>query len=180
MTKSAGEMDERIAAAFTDGATSDDVGRLLAEVEGAANGADTVAEEARTRALDPLLSRDDVNHARRQMEEEAFRRDRLSEAARRLGERLKELRASEKAGALRADHARAQAERDRLAAELERMAEPIAELAGLIARIEACDREIRNINATTGLALGHIRPVLAGAAPVIATCWGTGWSGTGS
>ena len=172
MTKSAGEMDERIAAAFTDGATSDDVGRLLPEVEGAASSADAVAKEARVRALDPLLARDEVTVARREMDDAEFTRDRLTEAAKRLGERVAELRALEKARAQRAEHERVSAERDRLAAELERMAKPITEIAGLVAQIDARDREIRNINATTGLALGHIRPVLAGAAPVIATLLG--------
>jgi len=36
-----------------------------------------------------------------------------------------------------------------------------AEIARLVAQIDACDREIRNLNAT-GLALGHIRHILAG------------------
>ena len=61
MTRSAVELEARIAEAFTEAATSDDVGRLLPEVEGAASSADAVAREARTRALDPLLSRDEVN-----------------------------------------------------------------------------------------------------------------------
>jgi hypothetical protein len=172
MTKNAGQMDARIAAAFTDGTTSDDVGRLLPEVEGAASSADAVAKEARTRALDPLLPRDAVTVARREMDDAEFTRDRLTEAARRLGERVAELRALEKASAQRAEHERVSAERDRLAAELEGKAKPIAEVAGLVAQIDACDREIRNINATTGLALGHIRPVLAGAAPVVSTLLG--------
>jgi hypothetical protein len=173
-TKSAGEMDARIAAAFTDGATSDDVGRLLPEVEGAASSADAVAKEARTQALDPLLPRDAVTVARREMNDAEFTRDRLTEAARRLGERVAELRAFEKACAERAEHERVSAERDRLAAELESVAKPIAEIAGLVAQIDACDREIRNLNATTGLALGHIRPVLSGAAPAVATLFGDG------
>jgi DNA repair exonuclease SbcCD ATPase subunit len=168
MSKSVG-LDARIAAAFTEAATSDEVGRLLAEVEAAANAADAVAKEARTRALDPLLSRDDVNGARREMDDASFTWDRLTEAARRLGERVAELRAFEKASAQRAEHERVSAERDRLAAELDRMATPISEIAGLVTQIDACDRSIRNLNATTGLALGHIRPVLAGAAPVIGT-----------
>ena len=43
MTKHAGQMDARIAAAFTDSATSDDVGGLVAEVEAAVNpSSDTV------------------------------------------------------------------------------------------------------------------------------------------
>jgi hypothetical protein len=72
------------------------------------------------------------------------------------------LRAFEKASAQRAEHERVSAERDRLAAESEGKAKPIAEVAGLVAQIDACDREIRNLNATTGLALGYIRPALAG------------------
>jgi hypothetical protein len=103
---SAEEMDARIAAAFTDGATSDDVGRLLAEVKAAANAADAVAKEARTRALDPLLPRDAVTVARREMGDAEFMQDRLTEAARRLGERVAELRAFEKARAQRAEHDR--------------------------------------------------------------------------
>ena len=106
-----------------------DVGRLLAEVEAAANAAGTAAQEAQTRALDLLLPRDAVTVARREMDDPSFTRDRLSEAARRLGERLNELRALEKARAQRAEHERVQAERDRLAAEMERMGEPIAEIA---------------------------------------------------
>ena len=38
---------------------------LLVEVEVAAGAADAAADGARTRALDPLLSRDDVKVARR-------------------------------------------------------------------------------------------------------------------
>lgn len=78
MTRSAVELEARIAEAFTEAATSDDVGRLLPEVEGAASSADAVAREARTRALDPLLSRDEVNLARREMDDAFFNRDRLT------------------------------------------------------------------------------------------------------
>jgi hypothetical protein len=174
MTKSAVEMDVRIAAAFTDGATSDDVSRLLVEVGAVANGADTGAKEARTRALDPLLPGDGVTLARREMDDAEFTRDRLTEAARRLGERLNELKALEKARALRAEHERVQAERDRLAAELGGMAKPIAEIAGLVEQIDAYDREIKNLNATTGKDLGYIRPALAGAPSVIAALFRDG------
>ena len=147
---------------------------LVVEVDAAALAADAVASEARTRALDPLLPRDGVALARSEMDDAEFTRDRLTEAARRLGERVAELKALETASAQRAEHERVSADRNRLAAEMERMAKPIAEIAGLVVQIDACDREIRNLNATTGLALGHIRPVLAGAAPVIATLFGDG------
>ncbi len=179
MTKSVVEMDARIVAAFADGATADDVCRLLAEVEAAANGADSVAKEARTRALDPRLPGDEATLARREMDDAEFTRDRLTEAARRLGERLSELRAIEKARAQRAEHQRVSAERDRLAEEMERMTEPVAQIAGLVAQIDACGRQVRNLNATSGPDLGHIRHILAGAAPVIATLFGDGviWDG---
>ena len=61
-------MDARIAATFADDAKSADVSRLLPEVEAAAQAADAAIGEARSRALDPLLSRDDVKLARRDME----------------------------------------------------------------------------------------------------------------
>jgi hypothetical protein len=164
-------MDDRIIAAFTDAARSVDLGRLVVDVEAAATAADIVAKEARVRALDPLLSRDEVAVARLQLDA-CWDRDRLTEAAKRLGERLKELRAIEIARAQRAEHVAVASERDRLAMELERLAGPMAEIAGLVAQIDACDREIRNLNATTGLALGYIRPVLSGAAAALATLFG--------
>jgi hypothetical protein len=73
MTKHAAELEARIAAAFTDGAKSEDIGRLLPEVEAAANAADAVAKEARTRALDPLLPSDGVTLARREMDDASFK-----------------------------------------------------------------------------------------------------------
>jgi hypothetical protein len=168
------EMDSRIASAFADGAKSADVAKLVVEVEGAANAAAAVAKKARDAAMDPLRSRVEVNHARQEMIDSEFDRDRLGVAAKRLGERLVELRAIEKARAQRAEHESVLAERDKLAAEMERMGEPIAEIAGLVAQIDACDRKIRNLNATTGLALGHIRPVLAGAPSIIAALFRDG------
>jgi hypothetical protein len=159
-TKPAEALDGRIASAFSDDANSSDAARLLAEVKEATAAAELAAETARKHALDPVLSGDDLKLARGEMDDASFLRDRLTEAARRLGERVAELRRSKKASAQRAEHERVSAERDRLAAELEGKAKPISEVAGLVAQIDACDREIRNINATTGLALGHIRPVL--------------------
>ena len=86
-------MDARIAAAFADDAKSADVSRLLPEVEAAAQAADAATGEARSRALDPLLSRDDVKLARRDMEDAVFTRDRLHEARTKLAERIEALKA---------------------------------------------------------------------------------------
>jgi hypothetical protein len=66
-----------------------------------------------------------------------------------------------------AEHERVEAERDRLAEEMESMAEPIMQIAHLVSRIEACDREIGRLNATAASRHGRIPLVLAGATPAI-------------
>ena len=57
------ELDARIAAVFADDVKSDEVRRVLADVEAAAKLAEAAAEDARARALDPLVA--DVIVARR-------------------------------------------------------------------------------------------------------------------
>jgi hypothetical protein len=163
-------LEVRIAAAFREDATSVDVSRLLPEVEAAAKAADAAADEARARALDPLLSGDDLNLARAEMEDANFTRDRLREAGAKLAERIEALKALEADRLARADHDRVLAERDKLAAEMGGMADAIALIAHLVRQIEACDREIRRLNNATSTAkFGHIPFVLSGAAPAIAT-----------
>ena len=49
------------------------------------------------------------------------------------------------------------------------MAEPIMQIAHILGKIDGCDREIRRVNPVSAQRLGHIRPVLAGATPVMAT-----------
>jgi hypothetical protein len=49
------------------------------------------------------------------------------------------------------------------------LADPIAQIAHLVRQIEACDREIGRLNATSAAKFGHIRIVLSGAAPAVAT-----------
>ena len=161
------ELDARIVAAFAVDAKSVDVSRLLPEVEAAANAADAAAGEARARALDPLLSRDEVKVARCEMEDGAFTRDRLHEAGTKLAERVDALKALEADRRLQAEHERVSADRDRLAEEMERMADPIAQIAHTVSRIAICDREIGRLNATSAAKFGHIRPVLSGAAPAV-------------
>jgi hypothetical protein len=172
MTRSVGErrveateLDARIAAVFADDAKSDDVRRVLVDVEAAVKEAEAAAEDARTRALDPLVG--DVIAARRAMDDAAFKRDRLAEAGKRLGARVEELKALEKARTERAEHEHVLAERNRLAEEMERMAEAIMRTAHLVSKIAACDREIGRVNATSTLGLGYVPLVLSGAAPAI-------------
>ena len=151
------ELDARITAAFAENAKSDDVQRVLADVEAAAKAAEAAAEHATERALDPLV--DDVIVARGAMLDAAFKRDRLIEAAKRLGKRVDELKALEKTRAQRAEHERVSVERNRLADEMERMAGPIVQLAHLVRQIDLCDREVGRVNATSALALGYIQVI---------------------
>jgi hypothetical protein len=135
--------------------------------EAAANAADAAAGEARSRALDPQLSPDDVKRARREMEDTAFVRDRLHEAGTKLAERVEALKALEADSRMSAEHERVEAVRDQLFGEMASMAEPIMQIAHLVSQIEACDREIGRLNARAALRHGHIPLVLAGATPAI-------------
>src|SRR5207249_4649842 len=69
------DLDVRITAAFADGANSDSIASLIGEVEAAAIAADEMAQRARSRALDPVLSASDVAIARREAEDALFKRD---------------------------------------------------------------------------------------------------------
>ena len=135
----------------------------------AASAAGLAAGAARKGALDPLLSGAEVKLARREMDDAAFQRDRLQEAAAKLAERVEALKALEADGRARAEHERILADRNRLAEEMELMAEPIVRIAHLVQKIDLCEREIGRLNATSALRLGYIRLVLAEAAPAIAT-----------
>jgi hypothetical protein len=142
-------LEERIAAAFNDKAGSSDVARLITEVEALAGSSGEAEERAHERALDPALSAADVAAARRDMEDAAFRRERLQTAVTRLRERLVEVRAEEEDNRRRLAYEKAKAERDKLAAELKSMYPPIAaQLPELLARIAENDREIEHINAS--------------------------------
>jgi hypothetical protein len=81
------------------------------------------------------------------MEDAAFRRDRLQEAVRRLGERLAEVKRQEEQARRRMAYDAALAERDKLAAELAEVYPPLAaKLADLIARVAAHDAAIERVN----------------------------------
>jgi hypothetical protein len=145
-------LDERIAAAFGNGAKSADVAALIKEAKAASLLCNDTAERARKRALDPVLSVNDVADARRQMEDAAFRCDRLQAALTRLRERLEEVKAQEEDQQRQLVYERVKAERDKLAAELAEIYPPFAhKLAELLPRIVANDREIEYIN-------NHARP----------------------
>jgi hypothetical protein len=150
-------LDKRIAAAFGDGAKSEDVSALIKEAKAASLLCNDTAERARKRALDPVLSVNDVADARRQMEDAAFRCDRLQAAVKRLGERLEEVKAQEENQQRQLVYERVRQERDQLAAELSAIYPALAhKLAELLPRIAANDREVEYIN-------GHALPSGAGA-----------------
>ena len=140
-------LDDRIAAAFSAGAKSDDVVELIGEAEAAAVSAGEAAQSARAQALDPALSAERVAAARREMEDAAFRRDRMQTAVTKLGERLSELRAQEEDQRRWLAYEKARAERDQLAAELREVYPAFAaRVADLAARVDANDREIEKCN----------------------------------
>ena len=111
MTHNALSLDGRIASAFGDDVSSDEVAALVAEVEDAAHAASEAAERARERALDPALPTNEVAEKRRAMEDAAFTRDHLSIALSRLQQRLEQLRAAEEDARCRAAYEKAKAER---------------------------------------------------------------------
>jgi hypothetical protein len=147
MTAQTHSLDDRIAAAFRDGAQSLAVEQLIREAEAEAAASTEAAEQARARALDPALAPAEVAEQRRAMEDVAFRRDRLTVAAARLAERLQELRAAEVDERRRVVYEAAAATRDALAEELRREYPILAEkLVDLVRRLDASDRQIERIN----------------------------------
>src|SRR5262249_18361634 len=131
-------LESRIADALKQPATSDAVAALIAEVDAALATAADGAERARSRALDPSMSALDAADARREIDDRAFGRDRLQEAARRLSQRLIEVKKSEEQDRRRQDYERVRAARDELAAQLAELYPDVERrLAGLISRIAA-------------------------------------------
>jgi hypothetical protein len=89
------DLDARIAAAFADGAKSNDVATLIVDTEHGMASASDRAEHARNRALDPTLSGSELTDARECMDDAAFKRDRLQAALGKLRERLAQLKDQE-------------------------------------------------------------------------------------
>jgi hypothetical protein len=141
------DLDDRITAAFADGAESNDVASLIRETEAAAIAVGEMAERARSRALDPVLSAPDVASARREMDDAAFRRDRMQVAVTKLGVRLRELKAQEEDNRRRATYEQVKTKRDKLAAELiDKYPAIERQLVDLFARLDANDKEVNYLN----------------------------------
>jgi hypothetical protein len=140
-------LDGRIAAAFSNGVTSDAIPPLLAAAKAARVAAAAEAEAARVRALDPVLPSREVSLARAASDDAAFRRDRLAAAVTKLAERRQQLEDQEEIERRQLAYNKASAERDKLAAELADLYPAFAKKLGeLCTRVAANDREIEYIN----------------------------------
>lgn len=142
-------LDERIASAFCTPQNSEAVGELITEANAAAAVADAEAQRARERALDPALSAADVRTARSEMDDAAFRRDRLQVAVPKLDQKYRELRFREDNQRRWAAYESAKTERDQLAHELgTRYPGIVASLVDLLKRIEESEHALSRINKT--------------------------------
>ena len=140
-------VDERIAAAFANDAKSGDVATPIEHTKLAARSAAELAEQARTRALDPALSANSVADAGRAMDDAAFKRDRLQAALTKLGGRLKQLQDDEENARRQVTYDKVKAEHNQLARELADLYPAVAQkLAELLARVAANDRKVDYIN----------------------------------
>jgi len=141
------DLDARITAAFADGAKSKDVAILIKDAEHGVASASDRAEQARNRALDPILSGFELRDARECMDDAAFRRDRLQAALGKLRERLAQLKDQEENARRLVAYDKAKAVRDELAKELADLYPSVAQrLAELLSRVVINNREIEHVN----------------------------------
>src|SRR5260370_22039630 len=109
--------EQRIATALAaKDVTSDDIGRLVSELETAIVAADKAADAENERALDRIAS-PDATKAREAMESAEFARDRLRTVLPRLQQRLREVEEHEYRERWRARYEALKPERDALAAQ---------------------------------------------------------------
>jgi hypothetical protein len=140
-------LEQRIAAAFTNGIRSAEVAALIGQVEAATARASETATRARERALDPTLNGSELNSARQTMHDSGFAVERLRAASSRLRHRLDELRAAELNQRKRQEYDRVAAERDELATKLSAIYPDFAEkLGALLPQLAANDHEVNIIN----------------------------------
>jgi hypothetical protein len=136
-------LETRIPEGFGRGATSGGLAALIGEVDAAVSAAGEAADRERARAMDPMLSAGDVAAARHLMDDNAFRRDRLSVAAAKLRDRLRDVREAEEQERRQVAYDKIKTSRDALAEELARLyPEMAAQLVDLMSRILANDSEI--------------------------------------
>jgi len=138
-------LEQRIAAALS-GDIKAALAELLGETEAAIDDADTAAEEARTKALDPLAS-PDVAKARSAMENAAFIRDRLRNVLPKLQAQFKKVCSQEAYDRWTVDYENVKLSRDAAAEQLKALyPQFVAKITDLLLRIEEIGREVRRVN----------------------------------
>jgi hypothetical protein len=141
-------LEQRIAAAFTNGIRSAEVAVLIGHVEVAIRSASESATRARERALDPTLNGSELNHARQTMHDSGFQVERLQAASSRLRQRLAKLKAAEANARKRERYDEVAQQRDALATKLATIYPPFVEkLAHVLAEVAANDAEVAFVNA---------------------------------
>lgn len=141
-------LDTRIARAF-DGADSSEIAVTLEQVTATIVIATTEAEQARQRALDPLVTAGELAAARTAMDDARFLHERLTAAVSRLRQRLAAARVAEEEARRLAHYRDLGQVRDQLAAELRTLYPAFAlKLAALLTRIAANDRAIATLIVT--------------------------------
>lgn len=152
------DLEDRIAAAFSDGAETGAVAKLIGETERAALRAEVRADVYRKHALDPALAGAEVAWARKQMEDAEFRSARLKVALQKLKDRLRELREQEEDQRRLAIYMKVKEERDDLASELAEIYPPlVTRLADLLRRIEANNKQVDIVNRSLPRDSGPLR-----------------------
>jgi hypothetical protein len=139
-------LEERIATALSAGVSSEAISNLIGEASAATEEAGQRAEVARGKVLSLTLGRTELARARREMEETAFRRDRLWGAVRQLSDCLEETKKAEDRAQRQAAYDAALTERDAVVEALREYPELAAKLAGILARVVASNRQIKKVN----------------------------------
>lgn len=153
-------LEDHIAIILQSEASSSAVSEVLAQAEAELKDIDTRRAEAKARSLDPLSGPAAVKKARADLDELAFRTDRLGVAVERLKEQLTAARAREAETDRRAAYALARAERDAAADQL-RTRYPILadELAEILSRVIKADADVARVNANRPAGEEHLQAV---------------------
>lgn len=139
-------LSERIQAAIKAG-KSDGIEPLIFEAEAASKQAVADHDAARERALDPLLSDDEIAASRKAMEDASFVQERMAKAAAVLREKLSEFRSDEEQAVLLKIYNAAIAKRNFASARLKAEYRDLANRLGdVLADVAAADREVEASN----------------------------------
>jgi len=139
-------LSERIQAAIKAG-KSEGIEPLIFEAEAASKQAVEDHDAARERALDPLLSDDEIAASRKAMEDASFVQERMAKAAAVLREKLSEFRSDEEQAVLLKIYNAAIAKRNFASARLKAEYRDLANRLGdVLADVAAADREVEASN----------------------------------